>query len=81
MRLAVALEYRGRHLSGTTLDLFTFPYDLIPGTDPPQYMAPFTALTDRVLPPIQEPMITAASPPFATPGRSGSGVQTNRFYR
>jgi methyl-accepting chemotaxis protein len=34
--------------------LFDRSYAPIPGTDPAQLMAPFTALTDRLLPPIQE---------------------------
>lgn len=34
--------------------LFDHRYTPIPGTDPEQLMAPFTALTDRLLPPIQE---------------------------
>ncbi|SMH55971.1 methyl-accepting chemotaxis protein [Maritimibacter sp. HL-12] len=38
-----------------TIDaLFDHSYAPIPGTDPEQLMAPFTALTDRVLPSIQE---------------------------
>ena len=38
----------------TQRDLFDFRYAPIPGTDPPQFTAPFLALTDRVLPPILE---------------------------
>ncbi|QQA44644.1 methyl-accepting chemotaxis protein [Pelagovum pacificum] len=38
----------------TEAALFDHRYDPIPGTDPPQLIAPFTAFTDRVLPPIQE---------------------------
>lgn len=38
-------------------DLFDFRYSEIPGTDPQQMMAPFTTLTDRLLPPIQEPIL------------------------
>lgn len=34
--------------------LFERHYDPIPGTDPQQFMAPFTEFTDQVLPPIQE---------------------------
>lgn len=38
--------------------LFDFTYRRIPGTDPEQFEAPFTALCDRVLPEMQEPMLT-----------------------
>ena len=38
-------------------DLFDHSYRPIPGTDPEQVMAAFTALTDRLLPAIQEPML------------------------
>lgn len=38
----------------TREELFTRVYTDIPGTNPPQVMAPFTAFTDKVLPPIQE---------------------------
>ncbi len=34
--------------------LFSTDYRPIPGTDPPQLMAPFTELTDRLLPAVQE---------------------------
>ncbi|NBO20373.1 MAG: methyl-accepting chemotaxis protein, partial [Rhodobacteraceae bacterium] len=37
--------------------LFDHRYTPIPGTNPAQVMAPFTALTDRILPAIQEPML------------------------
>ncbi|MBK1661387.1 hypothetical protein, partial [Paracraurococcus ruber] len=37
--------------------LFDTAYAPIPGTDPPQVMARFTTLTDRLLPPIQEPLL------------------------
>lgn len=40
----------------TLADLFDERYEPIRGTDPPQYMTRFTAFTDRVLPPIQEPL-------------------------
>jgi methyl-accepting chemotaxis protein len=35
-------------------DLFSTVYTPIPGTNPEQVMAPFTALTDRLFPPVQE---------------------------
>ena len=38
-------------------DLFDRDYRRIPGTDPQQVMARFTEYTDRVLPPIQEPLM------------------------
>jgi methyl-accepting chemotaxis protein len=38
----------------TLHDLFDERYEPIPGTEPQQVMAKFTALTDRLLPPIQE---------------------------
>ena len=37
--------------------LFDFRYTPIPNTNPEQVMAPFTELTDRLLPPLQEPML------------------------
>lgn len=37
--------------------LFSRDYHRIVGTDPEQKMAPFTALTDRLLPQVQEPML------------------------
>ncbi|MEJ6394889.1 methyl-accepting chemotaxis protein [Gymnodinialimonas sp. 2305UL16-5] len=39
--------------------LFAQQYTPIPGTDPQQVMAPFTAFTDRVLPAIQEPVVAS----------------------
>jgi len=38
-------------------DLFDRDYRPVPGTDPQQLMARFTAFTDRVLPAIQEPLL------------------------
>lgn len=37
-------------------DLFSKQYTAIPGSDPEQVMAPFTTLTDRLLPSLQEPL-------------------------
>jgi len=37
-------------------DLFDFNYTLIEGSNPVQFMASFTQMTDRVLPDIQEPV-------------------------
>jgi methyl-accepting chemotaxis protein len=45
----------------TQIDLFSKTYTQIPGTDPQQVTAPFTALCDRLLPAIQEPLL-ALSP-------------------
>ncbi|MGN6229858.1 MAG: methyl-accepting chemotaxis protein [Trinickia sp.] len=42
----------------TEAALFDARYVPIPGTDPQQYMTQFTALTDRVLPDILEPVLT-----------------------
>ena len=38
-------------------DLFDTVHALIPNTNPPQYLTRFTAFTDRVLPPILEPLL------------------------
>jgi len=38
-------------------DLFDRDYQRIPGTNPQQVMARFTEFTDRVLPPLQEPLM------------------------
>ncbi|MFD1623495.1 methyl-accepting chemotaxis protein [Azospirillum griseum] len=37
--------------------LFDETYQPIPGTNPPQFLTRFTALTDRLLPPVQEPLL------------------------
>ena len=37
--------------------LFSRSYRTVPDSDPPQVVAPFTALTDRILPQIQEPAL------------------------
>ncbi|WP_051212314.1 hypothetical protein [Rubritepida flocculans] len=41
----------------TEAALFDEAYRPLPGTDPPQLLAGFTALTDRLLPPVQEPLL------------------------
>ncbi|MDQ7248175.1 methyl-accepting chemotaxis protein [Dongia sedimenti] len=41
----------------TLADLFDENYREIPNSDPKQYLAKFTALTDLLLPPIQDPML------------------------
>lgn len=38
-------------------DLFDMSYTPIEGTDPQQVMAPFTVVTDRIMPDIQEPIV------------------------
>lgn len=43
----------------TEAELFTRIYDPIPMSDPPQVLAPFTRLTDRLLPEIQEPILAS----------------------
>ncbi|MBY6161213.1 methyl-accepting chemotaxis protein [Mameliella alba] len=45
---------KGRITEG---DLFARQYRPIPGTDPEQVLAPFTRLTDEILPPIQDPVL------------------------
>lgn len=42
----------------TETALFDETYAPIPGSDPPQVMAGFTALTDRALPVVQEPLLS-----------------------
>ena len=37
--------------------LFSTDYQKIPNTDPPQFRTPFTALTDRLFPLVQEPLL------------------------
>ena len=40
-------------------DLFDEAYRPIPGSDPAQHMTRFVALTDRLLPPLQEELLTS----------------------
>lgn len=54
-----AAEVAGGRIS--LRDMFDQDYRPIPGTDPQQMMAGFTAMTDRILPAFQEPML-ALSP-------------------
>ncbi|RKP51802.1 methyl-accepting chemotaxis protein [Pararobbsia silviterrae] len=42
----------------TLAELFDEQYQPLPGTNPPQHMTRFTAFTDRVLPAIQEPLLS-----------------------
>jgi len=43
----------------TPADLFDEAYQPIPGTDPVQHMTRFVKLCDRILPPIQEPLLAS----------------------
>jgi methyl-accepting chemotaxis protein len=52
-RLEAAVEAGEISLSA----LFSADYRPVPGTDPQQVLAPFTALTDRLFPPVQEAML------------------------
>ena len=63
----VAAAFEAALASGEISDaaLFDVEYVPIPGTDPQQHMAKVTALTDRLLPPIQEPVL-ALDPRIAT---------------
>lgn len=45
----------------TEAQLFSAQYQPIPGTNPQQFTTPFVAFTDRVLPPIQEPLLGFSS--------------------
>ena len=53
------LERELREGGTTAQDLFDERYVAIPGTDPQQLTTRFTALTDRLLPPLLEPPLTA----------------------
>lgn len=48
----------------TLTDLFDETYVPVPGSDPPQVTTRFTALCDRLLPPVQEPLL-ARNPAIA----------------
>jgi methyl-accepting chemotaxis protein len=39
-------------------DLFSTDYSQIPGSNPPQFLAPFTKLTDALFPPVQDAALT-----------------------
>lgn len=52
---AFEAEVQAGRISET--DLFDMTYTPIVGTDPEQVMAPFTTMTDRVMPAIQEPVV------------------------
>jgi PAS domain S-box-containing protein len=55
-RMGQALESALQTGEITETALFTHDLDPIPGTDPQQYMATYTPITDRLFPDIQEPV-------------------------
>ncbi|MFM2043864.1 MAG: hypothetical protein RLY86_2440 [Pseudomonadota bacterium] len=56
-RIAAALEQALADGAVTEADLFDQEYRPVPGSDPQQVTTRFTTLTDRLLPPIQEPVL------------------------
>jgi len=56
-RISAAFEGALREGEISREDLFDERYAPIPNTDPPQFMTRFALLTDRLLPPIQEPLL------------------------
>jgi methyl-accepting chemotaxis protein len=58
-RVSQALEAAVRSGEITPADLFDERYVPIPNTNPPQVTTRFVNLTDRLLPPIQEPLLTS----------------------
>ena len=57
-RVSAAFEAGLRDGAVTMEALFSSEYPPIPGTDPPQFMPPFVAFTDRVVTPIIEEALT-----------------------
>jgi methyl-accepting chemotaxis protein len=57
-RISEVLEAAVRRGDITLADLFDERYEPIPNTNPPQVTTRFAALTDRLLPPIQEPLLS-----------------------
>jgi methyl-accepting chemotaxis protein len=57
-RIAEAFEDAVRRGELTLVQLFDEKYREIPGTDPKQYLTDYVAVTDRILPPIQDPIQT-----------------------
>ena len=57
-QVAVAFEHALENGEIRLDGLFDTDYRLIPGTDPKQFTTRFTQLTDRLLPPIQEAMLS-----------------------
>ncbi len=61
--------------------LFSAQYEAVPGSDPQQFLAPFTALTDELLPAIQEEALTDPRVAFcAAVDRNGYLPTHNRKY-
>ena len=56
-RISAALEDAVASGAVTLADLFDEKYRPVPDTDPRQHLTAFTELTDRLLPPIQEPIL------------------------
>ncbi len=57
-RISALFEQAVQQRQISASDLFSATYKDIPGSNPVQKMAPFTRLTDRLLPPIQEEALT-----------------------
>ncbi|CCD97928.1 hypothetical protein BRAS3809_1500002 [Bradyrhizobium sp. STM 3809] len=58
-KITAAIEQSIASGESTVAQWFDFDYQRIPGTDPEQFEAPFTALCDRLLPPFQEAALAA----------------------
>ncbi|EBA08844.1 methyl-accepting chemotaxis protein [Sagittula stellata] len=56
-RISAAMERALADERITLDDLFSEHYRPVPGSDPEQVITPFTALTEELLPPIQEPVL------------------------
>ena len=57
-QVSAALEQAVRTGRISMADLFDETYVPVPGSDPQQVLTRFTALTDELLPPVQEPLLT-----------------------
>ncbi|MGJ4950883.1 methyl-accepting chemotaxis protein [Bradyrhizobium sp. HKCCYLS20291] len=58
-KITAAIEQSIGSGESSVAQWFDFSYQRIPGTDPEQFDAPFTALCDRLLPPFQEAALAA----------------------
>lgn len=58
-RLSASLEQAVERGDITMADLFSSDYRPVPGSEPRQFIAPFTILTDRLFPPVQEAALAA----------------------
>jgi methyl-accepting chemotaxis protein len=56
-RLSAALEQAVAERRISMADLFDDKYQAVPGSNPPQVMARFVALTDELFPPVQEELL------------------------